>query len=151
MMRFSLTFVALIVGLFVSTTTVIAVDPDEDVKARQGILQNMGKEMKTLGGIAKGDVESQHKELVASTTAMRALAPQPWPYFTQETAVARINHKAKSTIWSDPAGFRTAQEQFINAANALALTAATGKPDDVRAKIDALGAACGACHKAFKD
>jgi cytochrome c556 len=131
--------------------TAIAADPDESVRARQTVLKNMGKEMKVIGAIGKSDIESQRKDLVASANAMRAMAAEPWAYFGQETAITRLNTEAKPEIWSDPAGFRTAQEGFINAANALAIGAATDKPDDVRAKIKALGDSCGACHRQFKN
>lgn len=128
-----------------------AADPDEAVLARQEIFKNMGKEMKALGTIAKGDVESERAALVDSATQMRNLSGQPWAYFGQETAVARVKTEAKSTIWSDPAGFRTAQQNFANAAQELSLIAAKGTPEQVREKISAIGATCGACHKAFKE
>lgn len=129
----------------------IALDPDAAVQARQEVFKNIGKEMKALGAIAKGDIESERMMLVDSATQMRVLSGKPWAYFGQETAVARMKHEAKSAIWADPAGFRTAQQNFTNAAQELSLIAAKGTPEQVRAKIDALGATCGACHKQFKN
>ena len=129
----------------------LALDPDTAVHTRQEIFKNIGKEMKALGAIAKGDVESDRAQLVDSATQMRVLSSEPWAYFGQETAVARTKHEAKSVIWADPAGFRNAQQNFILAAQELSLISAKGTPEQVRAKIDALGATCGACHKQFKD
>lgn len=141
----------LLLSVLYPLSSVLAVDPDEAVVARQEIFKNIGKEMKALGAIAKGDVESERAALIDSATQMRNLSGQPWTYFGQETAVARVKTEAKSTIWADPAGFRTAQQNFANAAQELSLIAAKGTPDQVREKINALGATCGACHKAFKN
>jgi cytochrome c556 len=149
-MKHAIIFAALMLAIFTASAT-IAADPDEAVTARQEILKNMGKEMKALGAIAKGDIESDRAALIDSAKHMYAQSAGPWVYFGQETSVARVDNKAKSTIWSDPKGFQTAQQNFIKAASELNQVAATGKPDDVRAKIDALGAACGACHKNFKN
>lgn len=129
----------------------IALDPDEAVKARQAVLKDMGKTMKELGAIAKSDIEGQRKELVAASVKMRELSGEPWAYFGQETAVARVQTEARSTIWADPAGFRKAQDDFIAAAGALAFVAAKGDTKTVTEKIEALGKTCGACHKQFKD
>ncbi|MGE3769819.1 MAG: cytochrome c [Bdellovibrionales bacterium] len=150
-MRHGLLLTATIFTVFLTVAAGNAADPDMAVKARRAVLKDFGREMKTLGGIAKGDIESERKQLIESARHMRELAPQPWPFFTQDTSVARAKTDAKPVIWSDPAGFRAAQENMIRAAEALSLAAATDKPDDIRAKIKALGDTCGACHKQFKD
>jgi len=150
MNRFLILTAMMMLG-FAAVGHVVAADPDEAVQARQEILKDMGKEMKALGAIAKGDVESDRAALVDSANHMRNYSGQPWAYFGQETSVARVDNKAKSTIWSDPNGFQQAQQNFIKASQELALIAPSGKPDEVRAKIEALGASCGACHKAFKN
>lgn len=144
-----ITLLTLFAAPFISPA--VAIDPDEAVKARQAVLKDMGKTMKELGAIAKSDVEGQREALIAASTKMRELAPQPWDYFGQETAIARVNTEAKATIWADPAGFRKAQDDLIAATDALALVAAKGDSKAVGEKIGALGGTCGACHKQFKN
>lgn len=142
----------LVLGAAPFVSPSVALDPDEAVKARQAVFKELGKNMKDLGGIAKsGDIEGQREQVIAAAGKIREISGEPWAYFGQETAVARVNTDARSTIWADPAGFRKAQDDFIAAAGALAFVTAKGDAKTVGEKIAALGATCGACHKQFKD
>lgn len=58
--------------------------------------------------------------------------------------------KAKPEIWSDRAGFEKAASDFVAASEKLSEAAKSGDPDAFAAQFKATGAACGACHKAYK-
>jgi cytochrome c556 len=58
--------------------------------------------------------------------------------------------KAKPEIWTDRAGFEKAAADFAAAAGKLSEAAKSGDPDAFAAQFKATGAACGACHKAYK-
>lgn len=141
----------LVLGAAPFVTPATATDPDEAVLARQAVLKDMGKTMKELGEISKGDIESQRDALVAAAAKMRGMSAKPWDYFGQETSVARVKTEAKSAIWADPAGFRKAQDDFMAATDALVIVAAKGDAKTVVEKIGALGTSCGNCHKPFKN
>lgn len=153
-MRLTVAFLFIMLAMLAAAPFIspaVAIDPDEAVKTRQTTLKEYGKLMKEMGVIAKGDIEGQREALVTASTRLQTISAEPWPYFGQETAVARVNTEARSSIWSDPAGFRKAQDDFMAAAAALALVAAKGDAKTIGEKIGALGGTCGACHKQFKD
>ncbi|MBS0643539.1 MAG: cytochrome c [Acetobacteraceae bacterium] len=58
--------------------------------------------------------------------------------------------KALPEVWSDPAGFKKAADEFGAAALKLADAAKAGDADGVAAATKAVGDACGACHKVFR-
>jgi cytochrome c556 len=58
--------------------------------------------------------------------------------------------KALPEIWSNPAGFKKAADDFSAASLKLADAAKAGDADAVAAATKVVGDACGACHKAFR-
>ena len=60
------------------------------------------------------------------------------------------NTKALPAIWSDPAGFRKKADNFVAAADKLAVLAKAGDADGVAAQVKVVGDACLACHHDFR-
>ncbi len=58
--------------------------------------------------------------------------------------------KALPAIWTDPAGFKKAADEFAAASTKLADAAKAGDADAVAVATKAVGDACGGCHKSFR-
>ena len=58
--------------------------------------------------------------------------------------------KAKPEVWSDRAGFLKAAADFTAASEKLSEAAKSGDVEAFAARFKAASAACGACHKAYK-
>lgn len=58
--------------------------------------------------------------------------------------------KARAEIWSNAAGFRTAQDGFAAQARILAAAARTGDVTAIRAEGRKLGGTCKQCHDQFR-
>lgn len=94
---------------------------------------------------AKGDV----KTLEGPAKAMQRwamLMPSLFPKGTETGG----NTKAKPEIWTDMAGFEKASMALGAASGKLAELAKAGDADAVAAQIKEVGAACGACHKDYR-
>ncbi len=61
-----------------------------------------------------------------------------------------IKTNAKAEIWSQPAQFKKAQDDFATQANAFYAVAQKGDVAAMRTQAKALGGACGACHRSFR-
>ncbi|HVY16638.1 MAG TPA: cytochrome c [Rhodopila sp.] len=59
--------------------------------------------------------------------------------------------KAKSEIWSDPAGFKKDADALQAASMKLADAAKAGDTEAVAAAAKSMGEACGACHRAYRE
>jgi cytochrome c556 len=57
---------------------------------------------------------------------------------------------AKAEIWTKPAEFRAAQDNFVRAADAFQAAVATGNADNIKAAARPIGGACKGCHDKFK-
>lgn len=58
--------------------------------------------------------------------------------------------RALPTIWTDPAGFEAARNTIVAALGTLRTAAASGDLAATQAAFGQVGAACAACHRAFR-
>ncbi len=93
---------------------------------------------------AKGDV----KTLEAAAKAMArfaALTPALFPAGSDKGT-----HKARPEVWSDQAGFAKASAELGSVSEKLAELAKAGDAAGVEAQVKLVGAACGGCHKEYR-
>jgi cytochrome c556 len=61
-----------------------------------------------------------------------------------------LKTKAKAEIWSDPAGFKKAQDGLAAEATAFQAAAASNNIDIIQSEAAKLGQACKSCHEQFR-
>ncbi len=137
-------FKPLILILAMAGGVAYAAATDPDVIARQHLMDANGAAMKVLGGMAKGDVAF---DATAAAAAKQSLITNA----AGIEAAWKVNatdpeSKSKPEIWANMADFVTKAGALGTAAAALDTTSL----DSVRAGLDGVGGACGACHKAYK-
>ncbi len=93
---------------------------------------------------AKGDVKTMEASAKA-IVRFAALLPALFPAGSDKGET-----KAKPEIWSDNAGFMKAAAAMGAAAEKLAALAKAGDADGFAAQVKEVGAACGACHKEYR-
>lgn len=125
-----------------------ALTPDQFVAVRKSVMdlqQGVVGAMKAAVD-AKADVKPLApgaKGLVASSHVIPAL----FPAGTEKVG----NTKAKPEIWSDPAGFAKAASGLDAEAQKLVAFAEANDKDGFATQFAAVGKACGACHRQFKE
>ncbi len=95
---------------------------------------------------AKGDV----KTLEVPSKAMARWARQIPTLFPKGSETGH-NTKATAAVWSDPAGFQKIAIELADASDKMAEFAKAGDADGMAAQIKVVGAACGACHKTYRE
>ena len=134
----------LILGLVMVGGIAFAAASDPDVKARQMLMQANGAAMKTLSGMAKGEVAFDAAAAGAAKAALVADAADTPAKFTNNAADPAS--KAKPEIWTNWDDFVAKSNGLGTAAAALDVTSLDG----IKAGLGAVGGACGACHQAYK-
>ncbi len=130
------------------TASALAAGPaDQAVQNRQAALKAMGKTFKDIHGL---DPASQRALLVSDAQQLKAEADKPWAFFGPETAQATVKTEALPVIWTDTAGFHAAQAKLINAVAALNAAAPNAPPAEIAQQVADIGAACSACHRAYR-
>jgi cytochrome c556 len=142
--------VALALGLIglARAADTIMVKPDDIIAARQA------------GFDLQGGVLAAMKATVDSGGAVKPLTDgakglSSWGHvipsmFPDGTQTGR-NTKAKAEIWSDRAGFEKAAANFYTAADKLVTFAEADDKAGFATQFKETGAACGACHRAYRE
>lgn len=132
----------------------VAEDSPQDIalEARQGYFQMLGANMGTLAGMAKGDVAYDEAQAVLAATNINALSRYFVPmHFIDGTSNADLadDTEALPAIWTDRAGFEQKFADLQKAADGIP-EAVKGGQDKVGPVVQALGAACKACHDTYR-
>ncbi|RVT84472.1 cytochrome c [Rhodobacteraceae bacterium CCMM004] len=123
---------------------------DPAVKARHGHMQLYAFNLGVLGAMAKGEMEFDADRATAAAANLHAVARLDetgyWPEGTSSDAME--GSRALPAIWEKMDDFEAKQQGLIEAA--ATMEGAAGSLDGIRANIGAVGGACGACHKPYR-
>jgi cytochrome c556 len=125
--------------------------PDAVVATRQGLLKVVALSFAPVGNMLKGapfDAAAAQKS-AERIKVLATILPEAFDTDTHTTAKAAT--KAKEGIWTNKADFASKADDLGKAAAALADAAKSGDADATKKAARAVGQACGACHKAYKD
>lgn len=129
-----------------------AEDPFADaVEMRHGLMLQMATDMGKLGSMAKGEavfdaaIASRSAENVAAIASV--LSMDQFPAGSEYKAAA--DSFALPAIWATPDDFMAKITDLNTAAAALKVASATDV-EGLKAGMGQVGAACSACHKAYR-
>lgn len=149
-----LKFRILATGLALATATVVFADGHAEnpaVSARNAHMSLYAFNLGLLGDMAKGNVDYDAEAASAAASNLAALSQlsqaRYWPPGTAQGEVP--GSRAKAEIWTDSSGAIKLGGDFRAAAAKLAENAGGGL-EALQAGVGEVGAACGACHKAYR-
>lgn len=124
--------------------------PQDQVKSRLAGFRELGAAFKNVNDELKSDTP-QAIVLQLSARQIRDSARLQYGWFPAGSGPQPgVKTAAKPEIWSKPAEFKAAQDNFANAAAAFYKVSAGGDPAAIKAQAKLLGATCSSCHKAFR-
>ncbi|WP_339108263.1 cytochrome c [Thioclava sp. GXIMD4216] len=144
MQRF-ITFSAAVLLMGSSVAAVYADVADPTVKAWQDGMKELRQSSNILGDMAKGKSSFDAEIAASAASALKEEAKKVAPLF--EAKATDPESEAKSSIWDN-------WEAFTSHATDLEVASAqmdTSSLAGVREGMQAVGAACGGCHKQFKE
>ena len=135
----------LVAGLVLAGGVALAEATDPDVKARQGLMDANGGAMKTLGGMASGEVAFDAAAAQAALKTLTDNAAGIEAAFKNQGGEDPAR-KSKPEVWAN-------WDDFLAKAKALGDAAAAvdgSSLDGVKAGLGGIGGACKGCHEAYK-
>ena len=121
------------------------------IRTRIAELRELGAQFKNVNDELKKDDPSP-MILQISARQIRDVAKNQYGWFPAGSGPeAGVKTKAKPEIWAKPADFKAAQDNFAKQANAFFQVASKSDVASMRAQVRQLGAACGGCHRAFRN
>jgi cytochrome c556 len=127
-----------------------AATPAETIKLRQQGLKDLGAAVKLIRDELKGSSPDAGKIKTAAVEIKKAAAALPEWFPSGTDASVGVKTAAKPEIWSDPAGFKSAEDAFIEQAAKFVPLAESGDVAAVTSDFKPLAQSCGACHDKYR-
>ncbi|MGR3501173.1 c-type cytochrome [Pseudaestuariivita sp.] len=127
--------------------------PEEQViGARNALMTLYGFNSGILGGMARGNVPYDAESAIAAAENLAAAASMDQMHFWvpgTDNVAMEGKTRALPAIWETPDDYAAKNQDLADAAAALVATAGDGV-EAVGAGMGQVGAACSACHKAYR-
>ena len=124
--------------------------PADTVRSRITAYRELGAAFKAVNDGLRGS-EVQTIMIQQSARQIRNAARAQYTLFHADSdASTGVKTAAKPEIWTQPAQFRAAQDNFARAADSFFRAASTGDAAAIRAEARKLGGTCKGCHDTFK-
>jgi cytochrome c556 len=136
---------AVVVGALSVATVAFAEATDPTVIARQELMESQGASAKVLGNMASG--KAPYDAVAAEAAKANLIATSAEIAAKFEPQATDPESEAKAEIWTN-------WDDYVAKANALGTAVAaldTTSVETIGAGMGAVGGACGACHKAYRE
>ena len=132
-------------------TSLAQVKPEVMVKQRQAAMTLQAKYLGQMVPMAQGKVPFRADVVAYDASLLDALSRMPWDGFAESTKDVRdVKTAALPVIWSEPAKFKQAQDNFHHAVDALVRASKGSDEAATKAAIGGVGKTCGGCHENFR-
>lgn len=126
----------------------ITADVNDPVTLRINIMQNNGALAGLSSGMLKGEIPFDPLTAQAALTSINTAALGLVGLFPA-VAEEDLRSTAGPTVWSDPAGFRSAIAKFI-ADSGAAKSSAPATLEEFKVAFSNVAANCQSCHKSYR-
>ena len=137
-----------VVALTAGTALSVSADDDDAIKYRQAVMKAQGGHIAAAVAIIKGKVPYKD-DLAAHAKGLNEAAMTVENAFKEKTTGG--DTRAKAEIWEDAADFQQKVKDLQAATAAFAAAAESGGVSAAGEKLGAVGDACGACHKKYRE
>lgn len=147
-------FCSLVIAAFVGMSAASAEGEfDNAIKARKAVMSLYAWNLGQLGAMAKGKIAYDADAAKVAADNIKTLATMnngsAWPQGSDSTALPGVT-RAKAEAWSTYPESAEIHKTLVVAATTMADVAGSGL-ESVQANIGAIGEACSACHKKFRE
>ena len=125
-----------------------ALDAEGVIEARQGLMAYIGSNMRTVSGMARGQIEFNEqfvKTFGQSVSAISKALPHLFPEGSGKESGIRT--EADDLIFSDVEGFPFAAAELGDAATRLSVAQSSGQLAEA---VSSLGQTCSSCHSRYR-
>jgi cytochrome c556 len=129
-----------------STGTAVMAQQSEPIRQRQALMKNNQEQMRTLTGIARGQVPFDANVVQTAMQRLEQNATQIPPLFPPNSQSGET--AALPVIWQQKADFDTKAMKLAQDAK-TGVTRVTN-PATLQAELQALGQNCGSCHQVYR-
>ena len=122
--------------------------PAQLVTKRRAIFKEFTRTLEPMGMVARDRKDYSPREVYISALALEKLATQPWGHFTPDSNYPPTH--ATPAVWTQPAEFKYAQQNYQAAVTQLVKAAEGGDLGIVRTAVNDVQHSCKTCHNQFR-
>ncbi|MCR9120678.1 MAG: cytochrome c [Phyllobacteriaceae bacterium] len=137
-----------IAATMLATGATVSIAQDDPIAERQEAMKTMGRSMRVLVPMARGQADYDAEAALAAFVQMNDAAQNYGDLFPEGTETGG-DTRAKPEIWTDREGFDTAVADFKEDL-AMAVSADIGSLDAFRPVFGAVAQNCGDCHEDYQ-
>ncbi|MFT6434837.1 MAG: cytochrome c556 [Candidatus Azotimanducaceae bacterium] len=141
MKSIAITFMALLLS------NAVLADAEKDIDYRKATMMVVGGHMKSMGTILKGRMHQS--DLKVHADGMKSIATIVPSLFPEGSGDGKT--EALSAVWENPAEFKMKMDEFVAAADGMAMAVDSGEMSAIGPAIQKLGGSCKGCHDDFKN
>lgn len=120
------------------------------VEVRQSVFKLIQNQNGPIGSMARGRAPMDLAVAERQATRVATLASMIPDVFALDTREFDLETEALDVIWEKQADFAAKAQATVDAANAIAMAAASGDEDATKKAMGAIGRTCGGCHDNFR-
>jgi cytochrome c556 len=135
-----------LVGIALSAGTTVLAQQSEPIRQRQALMKNNQEQLRTLTGIARGQVAFDANVVRTALQRLEQNGSQIPPLFPPNSQTGETN--ALPVIWQQKADFDARAMKLTQDAR-TAQTRVTN-PATLQAEIQVFGQSCGGCHQVYR-
>ena len=122
-------------------------DGEAEYKYREGIMNSAKGHISSMAAILKGQVHLQNLSVHADGMAdVAGIMPDVFP-----AGSGTGKSHSLAAVWEQPDAFSEAMNNFVSAAQEMAVAAKSGDMGRIGPAIQALGGSCKGCHDDFRE
>ena len=123
--------------------------PDQPVTKRRAIFKQFTRTLEPIGLVARGRNSYDASAVSKSALELQKLSTQPWPFFTSDSNYPPT--LAKPVVWTLPAEFKAAQQDYQGKVGELVNASQKGDLDAIKTSLNAVEKSCKSCHTQFRN
>lgn len=140
-------FAALVLtAAFASPASAQFAKPKDAIKYREAAMTLMASHFGRMGPVAKKEAPFDAAKIRENMAVLNVLAALPWTAFGEGTQ----GGESKDAVWSDPQGFKKAEDEFHGAMKQLNKAVDAGDFDAFRVAFGTVGKSCKSCHDSYR-
>ncbi len=122
--------------------------PDQVLTKRKALFKQMNRALEPIGLVANERNAYKRQEFAGYVDELQKLSGKPWVYFPADGNYPPT--RAKPAVWSAPAEFEAAQQQYQAVVALLAQAAQAGDLEKIKPAVVDVTNSCKSCHKKFR-
>jgi cytochrome c556 len=122
--------------------------PNQVLTKRKALFKQFTRTLEPIGLVTSGRKDYNKEEFLADVQDLEKLSTKPWAYFPPDGNYPPTH--AKAAVWSQPAEFKRAQDQYVETVQQLLKAAQAGDLDRIKVATNNVVSSCKACHRDFR-